>query len=119
MICDTDGTCWVLGSAGIYIADTTDLVADEKTDYLLINAKRGFRSSLVANAWMYREGEELYLCCDSGVVKVSMAQYDMTAKSYRMILDYIYVDGENMILTVWIRSGLLLMRIRSCWNRKY
>ena len=95
MICDTDGTCWVLGSAGIYIADTTDLVADEKTDYLLINAKRGFRSSLVANAWMYREGEELYLCCDSGVVKVSMAQYDMTAKSYRMILDYIYVDGEK------------------------
>ena len=95
MICDTDGTCWVLGSAGIYIADTTDLVADEKTDYLLINAKRGFRSSLVANAWMYREGEELYLCCDSGVVKVSMAQYDMTAKSYRMILDYVYVDGEK------------------------
>lgn len=95
MICDTDGTCWVLGSAGIYIADTTDLIADEKTDYPLINAKRGFRSSLVANAWMYRDGDELYLCCDSGAVKVSMAQYDMTAKSYRMILDYIYVDGEK------------------------
>ena len=95
MICNTDGTCWILGSAGIYVADTEDLLADEKTDYLLLNAKRGFRSSLVANAWMYREADELYLCCDSGVVKVNMSQSDMTAKSYRMILDYIYVDGEK------------------------
>lgn len=95
MICDADGTCWILSSAGIYVAETKDLMADKKTDYLLINAKRGFRSSLVANAWMYREGDELYLCCDSGVVKVNMSQYDMTAKSYRMILDYIYVDGEK------------------------
>lgn len=95
MICNEDGTCWILSSAGIYIADSKDLIANTRSDYPLINAKRGFRQSLVANSWLYSQGEDLYLCCDSGVVKVNMSQYDMATKSYRMVLDYIYVDGEK------------------------
>lgn len=95
MICDKDGTCWILSSAGIYVADSKDLIADTRLDYPLINAKRGFRESLVANSWLYRQGDELYLCCDSGAVKINMSQYDTATKSYRMVLDYIYVDGER------------------------
>ena len=93
MICDADGISWVMGSAGIYVAETEYLIADAKRDYTLVNSKRGFRSSLIANSWVCREGDDVYLCCDTGVVKVNMSQYDMSVKSYRMILDYVEVDG--------------------------
>ena len=93
MICDADGISWVMGSAGIYVAETEYLIADAKRDYTLVNSKRGFRSSLTANSWVCREGDDVYLCCDTGVVKVNMSQYDMSVKSYRMILDYVEVDG--------------------------
>ena len=95
MICEEDGTCWILGSAGIYVADASDLIGNVKHDYPLVDAKQGFRSSLTANAWLCRDGDIVYLCCDSGVVKVNMSKYDKTAKSYRMILDYVEVDGTD------------------------
>ena len=67
MICDADGISWVMGSAGIYVAETEYLIADAKRDYTLVNSKRGFRSSLTANSWVCREGDDVYLCCDTGV----------------------------------------------------
>lgn len=93
MICSADGRCWVLGSAGIYVADTEELIADETSDYLLVNSKKGLRESLTANSWLCRDGEYIYLCCDRGVVKVNMSQYDMSTGSYRMVMDYVSVDG--------------------------
>ena len=42
------------------------------------------------------ENDDLYLCCDTGVVKVNMTKYDMTTKSYRMILNSVKVDGKSM-----------------------
>lgn len=96
MICMQDGTCWILSSAGIYIAESGELIKNTRKDYPLINSKRGFRATLVANAWMYRADNEVYLCCDSGVVHVNMSQYDSAEKSYRMILDHVEVDGERM-----------------------
>ena len=95
MVCDEDGTCWVLGSSGIYVAKVSDLLENTKYDYPLVDAKRGFRSSLTANAWLCRDGDQVYLCCDNGVVKINMSKYDMTAKSYRMILDHVEVDGAK------------------------
>lgn len=93
MVCDEDGTCWILSSAGIYVAEVSDLLENTKRDYPLVDAKRGFRSSLTANSWLCSEGDDLYLCCDSDVVKINMSQYDMSSKSYRMVLDYVDVDG--------------------------
>lgn len=96
MVCSADGNCWILSSAGIYVANARDLVKNEKKDYSLINSKRGFHDSLTANAWMYREGNNWYLCCDNGVVKVNADQLDLSDSSYRMILDYVLVDGSRM-----------------------
>lgn len=95
MICNADGTCWILGSAGIYVADVGDLIDNERREYPLINAKRGFRSSLTANAWLCRENDELFLCCDTGVVRLKMSEYGMSSKYYRMILDHVEVDGVD------------------------
>lgn len=93
IVCDDSGMCWVLGSAGIYVAQTKDLIDNKKNDYPLINYKRGFRCLITANSWLYRENDDLYLCCDSGVVKVNMSLYDSGTKSYRMILDTVEIDG--------------------------
>ena len=95
MICDSNGTCWIMSSAGIYVAETKALLANSKREYPLMNAKRGFRSSLTSNSWICRENDDLYLCCDDGVVKVNMSQYDMSAKSYRMILNSVEIDGVS------------------------
>ena len=93
MICDEDGTCWILSSAGIYVAQAEDLIENVKRDYSLVDAKSGFRSSLTANSWPCRDKDDIFLCCDSGVVKINMSQYDMASRSYRMILDQVEVDG--------------------------
>ena len=95
IICKEDGTCWILCSAGIYIADANDLVADGKLQYPLLNEKNGFSFIITVNSWLYRNEDVLYLCCDKGVVKVNMEQCDLSVKSYRMILDHVVVDGRK------------------------
>ena len=91
-----DGSCWILSSAGIYIATVQNLLQNERTDYPLINTKRGFRDALVANAWMCQEGDTLYLCCGTGVVTVDMSTYDLSTTSYRMLMNTVMVDGKAM-----------------------
>ena len=93
LICEEDGTCLILGSAGVYVANAMDLVMDKEQEYPLIDAKRGLTASLNSNAWVCREGENLYLCCDNGAVKLNLSSNDTTAKSYRMSLDGAEVDG--------------------------
>ena len=93
MICEPDGSCWILSSAGIYVANTSELLENTKREYVLIDSKKGFRSSLTANSWLCRENDIIYLCCDSGVVKIDRSSYDMYSKYYRMILTSVEVDG--------------------------
>ena len=98
IVCNSNGNCWVLGSAGIYEAKIEDLIENVRRDYLLINSKHGFRSSLVANSWLCRENDAMYLCCDTGVVKVNMSDDNMGDDSYRMIMNYVEVDGEKVAI---------------------
>ena len=76
----------MLGSAGIYEAKIKELIKNVRSDYLLINSKHGLRASLVANSWPCRESGALYLCCDTGVVKVNMSDGSKGDDSYRMRL---------------------------------
>ena len=95
VINDGNGSSWVLGSAGIYVVDTENLINNKNTDYELLNEKRGLRISLTANAWNYTDEDgNLYLSGDAGVCVVNMYKYDRTGKSYRMILDRVNVDGK-------------------------
>ena len=95
IICREDGKCWIMSSAGVYVADSSELIENKRKDYILINSKRGFRQSLVANSWVCKDGDLVYLCCDDGVVKVDMTQYDMSVRSYRMMLDGVWIDDER------------------------
>ena len=38
IICDPDGTCWILGSAGIFVAQSKDLIENLKTEYAPLTA---------------------------------------------------------------------------------
>ena len=90
-----NGKLFVLGSAGIYVVDKADLLAGEKLNYELLDAKKGLRIALTPNSWNYiDENNNLYLSGDRGVISINMAQYDMTERSYRMLLQEIRVDGE-------------------------
>lgn len=89
------GKVWVLGSAGIYIAESDKLVENISDDYDLINTKRGFKASITANSYSCVNDNSVYICCDTDVVKVDMTDYNFSAQSYRMILKYINVDGIN------------------------
>lgn len=98
IVCNKNGICWVLGSAGIYEAKIKELIKNVRSDYLLINSKHGLRASLVANSWPCRESGALYLCCDTGVVKVNMSDGSKGDDSYRMIMNYVEIDGEKVAI---------------------
>lgn len=92
-----DGRIWVTGSAGIYIVNEDALISGKAVDYELLDAKRGLRDSLTANSWNYvDEDDNLYLCCDKGVLLIDMKKYDRQRASYRIMLENILVDGVSV-----------------------
>lgn len=109
ILCGDGGTVWVTGSAGIYVADAQSLIENLQTDYDLLNSRRGLRDSLTANAWNHVDKGVVYLCTDTGVVKVSMDSANQTVGSYRMILNEIQADGVtyeiNRVNSVTLPSG--------------
>lgn len=94
---EAEDKLFVMSSAGIYIADRADVVADvPNTQYELLNAKRGLDSSLTANSWYYvNEKGELFLPSDSGVYMIDTNDYSEASYSYRMSIASFSMDGET------------------------
>lgn len=91
-----DGELLVLSSAGIYVVDKADLLAGKEVSYELLDAGRGLRMELTPNSWNYVDEEgNLYLSGDTGVVCMNLNQYDISVRSYRMLLKEIVADGES------------------------
>ncbi len=94
-----DGTVFVLSSAGIYVVEESDLLADgeDAVDYKLFDAERGFKKSLTPNAWNYIDDNfNLYLATDTGVVCMNLKDYDTFEGSYKMMVNTVIVDGEEL-----------------------
>lgn len=90
------GELFVLSSAGIYVVDKTDLLKGKQVSYELLDAQKGLRLGLTPNSWNYiDEDNNLYLSGDRGVISMNMEQYDITERSYRLMLQEIVVDGER------------------------
>ncbi len=90
----TNGMLFVLGSAGIYVADKEDVLAG-KADYKLLDSQVGLLKSFTPNAWNYMDDEEnLYLSTDSGVLCMNLNRYTVSVRSYRMIVRSIKVDDS-------------------------
>lgn len=105
-----NGELFVLSSAGIYVVDKTDLLEGKEVSYELLDAKRGLRIELTPNSWNYMDEEgNLYLSGETGVVCMNLNQYDISVRSYRMLLKEIVIDGESYPLekgeTTYIPQG--------------
>ena len=91
-----EDTLFVMSSAGIYVVDRDELVADRDLSWELLNARQGLSSSLTANSWNYYDGKSsLFLPCDTGVYVIDVNQYNTDARAYRMQLASVRMDGER------------------------
>lgn len=50
----------MLGSAGIYVVDKTDLLSGKSLEYKLLNGDSGLEKALTPNAWNYID--EIIIC---------------------------------------------------------
>ncbi len=89
-----DDTLFVMSSAGIYVVERDELVADGEVAWELLDARRGLGTSLTANSWnYYNDNGELFLPCDTGVYKIDVDKYNSDVRSYRMQLASVELDG--------------------------
>ena len=89
-----DDTLFVMSSAGIYVVERDELVADGEVAWELLDARRGLGTSLTANSWnYYNDNGELFLPCDTGVYKIDVDKYNSDVRSYRMQLASVKLDG--------------------------
>ncbi len=91
-----NNTLWILGGAGIYIADKSSLFFDKESDYHLLNSKMGFNNPLSENAQNFMdENGDLYMPCGTGCYFVNINKYDKTKHSCRINMKYINVDNNK------------------------
>ena len=89
-----EDTLFVMSSAGIYVVERDELVADGDMAWELLDARRGLGTSLTANSWNYYNGNgELFLPCDTGVYIIDVEKYNSDVRSYRMQLASVKLDG--------------------------
>ncbi len=92
-----DDKAWVFSSAGIYIAEASDIVADGEYKYKLLDGTMGFNTTLTANAWnLILDEKQLLLCCTDGIREVNMDSYDYFDKNCHIGVKYILADGKNV-----------------------
>ena len=98
-----EDTLFVMSSAGIYVVGRDELVAGGDMAWELLDARRGLGTSLTANSWNWCNGAgELFLPCDTGVYVIDVEKYDSEARSYRMQLTSVRLDGVQQ---PYSRSG--------------
>lgn len=92
-----DGELLVACSAGIYVVDRAALLAGEELEYTLLDAQKGLRSTLTANAWNYvdRAAGKLFLAENSGVTTLELGRYDVTSQVYHLSLRALRADDET------------------------
>lgn len=92
-----EGRVWIGSSAGIYVVDEEELLENGEYQFELLNSRKGFDTSLTANAWNYvDEAHNLYVCCSSGVRIVSVDEYRDYNENYEMQINAVTGDGNTL-----------------------
>ncbi|WP_176762288.1 two-component regulator propeller domain-containing protein [Eubacterium oxidoreducens] len=90
-----DGKAFISSSAGIYVTTEKELLQDEEAyNYTLLDANRGFDTTLTANAWDAVQDETLYLCCTDGLRSLNMEQYEDFNNHYQIVIVYVEKEGK-------------------------
>lgn len=94
----SDGKAWVTSSAGVYILSADDLASDDNYIADLLNSSRGLNTTLVANSWNYiGEGDELYLCCATGVKSIQMHEYGVVNNDFDVDVRLVMADDTIIV----------------------
>ena len=90
-----NGEVWISSSAGIYIVKQKNLLNDASYPYVLLDQTRGLDTTLTANSWNYVDLEHnLYLCCTTGVKKISISNYSQYDMDYNLLINRIVTDNN-------------------------
>ncbi|MCR5665266.1 MAG: hypothetical protein K6G01_00420 [Eubacterium sp.] len=90
-----DGRAFVSSSAGIYVTIEEELLQDEEGyNCTLLDANRGFETTLTANAWNAVQGTTLYLCCTDGLRSLDMDSYEAFNTHYQIVIVYVEKEGK-------------------------
>ncbi|MBO7355381.1 MAG: HD domain protein, partial [Lachnospiraceae bacterium] len=95
LVIDDDGEVFVLGSAGIYVCEKSELVSNLlNMDCYLLNSRMGLRGSLTANSWNELDVKgNLYLSTDRGVIEFNIDDYRPDKCTYRIMVSEVRLDG--------------------------
>lgn len=90
-----DGQAYVLSSAGIYSLDPADMKSDKKNmKYKLYGTKEGIDQAITANSFSFFDGNGLYFCTSSGVLKMDTAF--VPSSNVRFGLGRVSADGKEV-----------------------
>lgn len=85
----------------VYIVDKTKLLNGDVLSYEFLGAKKGLRIALTPNSWNYMdEQDNLYMSGNVGVVCMNLNHYNISTRSYRMLLQSIKVDGKTYFILI-------------------
>ena len=111
-----DGNAWVISSAGIYVLNEKDLIANGDYNYELLNRSRGFFTTLTANANYAVDGDDLYFCCTDGVRKISLSTYNSFDNDYEIRISELFagdeiINEENGVYTIPAIQGRIQFEV--------
>ncbi|MBR6316017.1 MAG: response regulator [Lachnospiraceae bacterium] len=97
-----DGNAFVSSSAGIFVVKESALIADEGYEPVLLNASRGFTTTLTANAYNGVVGDNLYLCCSDGVFMLNTKNFNASDENYEIALSSVTEEAGD----IPVRAGV-------------
>ena len=90
---------WISSSAGLYVASKKAFLENKAYNYTLLNQNRGFDTTLTANSWNYVDTlGDFYLCCSTGVKKVSYIDYNQFEHNYNLMINQMIVDNTAQVI---------------------
>lgn len=92
---------WIMGSAGLFSVDASELAADSCTGYKLYNRKNGFGAAITANSWnICTEDNVLIFCSSSGVYTVSLDELYNSSANYNIAVNQVRLNDKEVIYPV-------------------
>lgn len=97
VVCGTGESLWVLSNSGVFKVNGKELIGGGEVTYKLYNYEQGFQNSLTSNSWSdVDEKGNMYLCCQDGMVVMSLLEQRETSIDYKIGIKGVYYNGEKV-----------------------
>lgn len=97
---DPNGKLWIITSDRIVVADEKNLLdSSQELKADIINKNAGLVNDLNPSAYNYMSDDGmLYLCTNSGVMKLDTTNYKLDRQAPKLAIDYVLADGKDVIV---------------------